>query len=83
MQVKAIAHTAFLATAIISGAVAQAGSPGSAIRDYRSVAISPAGDRVVSLESIDTGNGKRPHPTVVVRDASTGAIAAEFDPCST
>jgi len=83
MQVKAIAHTTFLATAIISGAVAQAGSPGAAIRDYRSVAISPAGDRVVSLESIDTGNGKRPHATVVVRDASTGAIAAEFDPCST
>jgi dipeptidyl aminopeptidase/acylaminoacyl peptidase len=83
MQVKAIAHTAFLATAIISGAVAQAGSPGTAIRDYRSVAISPAGDRVVSLESIDSGNGKRPHATVVVRDASTGAIAAEFDPCST
>jgi dipeptidyl aminopeptidase/acylaminoacyl peptidase len=83
MQAKAIAHTAFLATAIISGAVAQAGSPGSAIRDYRSVAISPAGDRVVSLEAIDTGNGKRPHPTVVVRDASTGAIIAEFDPCST
>lgn len=83
MQVKAIAHTAFLATAIISGAVAQAGSPGSAIRDYRSVAISPAGDRVVSLESIDTGNGKRPHPTIVVRDALSGAIAAEFDPCST
>ena len=83
MQVKAIAHTAFLATAIISGAVAQAEAPGAAIRDYRSVAISPAGDRVVSLESIDTGNGKRPHATVVVRDASTGAIAAEFDPCST
>ncbi len=83
MQVKAIAHTVFLATAIISGAVAQAASPGIAIRDYRSVAISPAGDRVVSLESIDTGNGKRPHSTVVVRDASSGAIAAEFDPCST
>jgi len=83
MQFKAIAHTAFLASAIVSGAVAQAGAPGSAIRDYRSVAISPAGDRVVSLESIDTGNGKRPHPTVVVRDASTGAISAEFDPCST
>jgi dipeptidyl aminopeptidase/acylaminoacyl peptidase len=37
----------------------------------------------VSLESIDTGNGKRPHPTIVVRDASSGAVAAEFDPCST
>ncbi|MTW12354.1 prolyl oligopeptidase family serine peptidase [Pseudoduganella eburnea] len=83
MQVKAIAQTVFLATAIISGAVAQAASPGVAIRDYRSVAISPAGDRVVSLESIDTGNGKRPHATVVVRDASTGAVASEFDPCST
>jgi dipeptidyl aminopeptidase/acylaminoacyl peptidase len=83
MQVQAIAHTAFLATAIITGAVAQAAPAGSAIRDYRSVAISPAGDRVVSLESIDAGSGKRPHPTVVVRDAATGAVAAEFDPCST
>ena len=83
MQVKAIAQSVFLASAIISGAVAQAASPGIAIRDYRSVAISPAGDRVVSLESIDTGNGKRPHSTIVVRDASTGAIASEFDPCST
>jgi len=83
MQVKAIAHTVFLASAIISGAVAQAASSGIAVRDYRSVAISPAGDRVMSLESIDTGNGKRPHATIVVRDASTGAIAAEFDPCTT
>lgn len=83
MQAKAIAQTVFLASAIISGAVAQAGPPGTAIRDYRSVAISPAGDRVVSLESIDQGNGKRPRPTVVVRDAASGAIVAEFDPCST
>lgn len=82
MQSRAIAHTVFLATAIFSGAVVQAGPPGAAIRDYRAVAISPAGDRVVSLESIDSGSGKRAHATVVVRDASSGAIAAEFDPCS-
>lgn len=75
-------QTVFLATAIVSGALARAATPGAAIHDYRAVAISPAGDRVVSLESIDTGNGKRPHPTIVVRDASNGAIAAEFDPCS-
>lgn len=81
MQPKAIAHTVFLATAIISGAVATA-SP-TAIRDYRAVAISPAGDRLVSLESIDTGAaGKRPHATLVVRDAANGHIVAEFDPCS-
>lgn len=83
MQVKAIAQTVFLASAIFSGAVAQAGPSGPAIRDYRAVAISPAGDRVVSLESIDAGNGKRPHPTIVVRDAANGAIVAEFDPCAT
>ncbi|WP_342118317.1 S9 family peptidase [Pseudoduganella sp. OTU4001] len=83
MQVKAIAQTVFLASAIISGAVAQAGPASQAIRDYRAVAISPAGDRVVSLEAIDAGNGKRPHATVVVRDAASGAIVSEFDPCST
>ena len=81
MLLKATAHTVFLASAIISGAVAQAAT--AAIRDYRAVAISPHGDRVVSLESIDTGNsGKRPRATVIVRDAATGNILAEFDPCS-
>lgn len=81
MQVIAIAQTVFLASAIFSGAVAQAGAASPAMRDYRWVAIVPAGDRVVSLESIDAGSGKRLHPTIVVRDAANGAVLAEFDPC--
>jgi dipeptidyl aminopeptidase/acylaminoacyl peptidase len=81
MQAKAIAQTVFLASAIFSGAVAQAAPAGLAMRDYRWVAISPAGERVVSLETIDAGSGKRAHPTVVVRDAASGAIVSEFDPC--
>jgi dipeptidyl aminopeptidase/acylaminoacyl peptidase len=82
MQLKAIAHSTFLATAILSGAVAQADT--QALREYRAVAISPAGDRIVSLESLDkNAPDKRPHSTVVVRDAASGRILNEYDPCAT
>jgi dipeptidyl aminopeptidase/acylaminoacyl peptidase len=81
MQLKAIAHSTFLATAILSGAIAQADT--QALREYRAVAISPSGDRVVSLESLDkNASDKRPHSTVVVRDAASGKILNEYDPCA-
>ena len=82
MQLKAIAHTTFLATAILSGALAQADT--QALREYRAAAISPAGDRIVSLESLDTNApDKRPHASVVVRDAASGKILNQYDPCAT
>ncbi|MGO4378903.1 prolyl oligopeptidase family serine peptidase [Pseudoduganella sp. RAF19] len=85
MQLKAIAQTTFLATAILSGAIAQASSEQDrqALREYRAVAISPAGDRLVSLESLDSNAAdKRPHATVVVRDAASGKVLNEYDPCA-
>jgi dipeptidyl aminopeptidase/acylaminoacyl peptidase len=82
MQLKAIALASFVAAATTSGAVALAAPVDSSIRDYKAVALSPAGERIAALESVDTGvPGKRPHAVVVVRDAATGKVAAEYDPC--
>lgn len=81
-KVKVAAQAVFLATAALSGAVAQAEGP--ALRDYRSLALSGAGDRVVALEANDPGGlPKRPHSTVVVRDAASGKVLNEYDPCAT
>ena len=53
------------------------------MREYRSVAISAGGERVVAIESSDPGvPGRRPHGRIVVRDAATGNISAEYDPCA-
>ncbi|QBE64114.1 S9 family peptidase [Pseudoduganella lutea] len=81
MQLKAIALASFVAAATMSGAVALA-ADAAAMRDYKAVALSPAGERIAALESVDTGvPGRRPHAIVVVRDAATGKIVDEFDPC--
>ncbi|HEX8603719.1 MAG TPA: S9 family peptidase, partial [Pseudoduganella sp.] len=80
MQLKAIALASFVAAATSSGATALAAE--AAIRDYKAVALSPAGERIAALESVDAGvPGKRPHALVVVRDAATGRIVHEYDPC--
>ena len=81
-KVKVAAQAVFLATAALSGAIAQAEGP--ALRDYRALALSGAGDRVVALEANDPGGlPKRPHSTVVVRDAASGKVLNEYDPCAT
>ncbi|WP_338767929.1 S9 family peptidase [Massilia sp. METH4] len=80
MQLKAIALTSFVAAATSAGAVAPAAD--MAMRDYKAVAMSPAGERIAAIEAVDAGvPGKRPHAVVVVRDAATGKIVHEFDPC--
>ncbi|WP_229202083.1 S9 family peptidase [Pseudoduganella aquatica] len=81
-KVKVAAQAVFLATAALSGAMAHAEGP--ALRDYRSLALSGAGDRVVALEANDPGGlPRRPHSTVVVRDAASGKVLNEYDPCAT
>lgn len=72
MQLKAIALCTFVAVATSSGAVALA-------RDYKAVALAPAGERIAAVESAGAGS----HAVVVVRDAATGRIVDEFDPCKT
>lgn len=82
MQLKSIALASFVAAATSSGAIALAADASATIRDYRSVALSPAGERIAALESVDAGvPGKRPHAIVVVRDAATGKVVGEYDPC--
>ena len=52
------------------------------LRDHQALALSPAGDRVVDVESLDPGNlPEEAHGAVVVRDAH-GKILAQHDPCS-
>jgi dipeptidyl aminopeptidase/acylaminoacyl peptidase len=84
MQLKAIALASFAAAAASPGAPALAADAAVSVtvRDYRAVALSPAGDRIAALEAVDTGvPGKRPHALVVVRDAATGKVVGEYDPC--
>lgn len=66
-----------------AAASAPAAAQGQLLRDYRALALSGAGDRVVALESSDPGGlPARPHATVVVRDAASGKVLQEYDPCA-
>ncbi|MFL6674590.1 MAG: prolyl oligopeptidase family serine peptidase [Massilia sp.] len=81
-QFKAIVHTAVTAS-LLAGACAWAAAP-QGMRDFRSLAISANGQRIAAIESVDTGEpGKRAHGAIVVRDAASGKVAGEFDPCAT
>ncbi|MES2300068.1 MAG: S9 family peptidase [Pseudomonadota bacterium] len=52
------------------------------LRHYEELALSADGSRVAALESLDAGQGgQRPHASVVVRDARSGAVLAQYDPC--
>ncbi len=63
---------------------APAVSPPPVVRQYRDLALSPAGTRVAAVEYSATGEEARePHRTVVVRQASDGQIVQQFDPCPT
>ncbi|WUR13608.1 S9 family peptidase [[Empedobacter] haloabium] len=76
MRVSILARAAFAATAILAGSQAQAG------REYRAVALAADGERLVAIESADTGAaGRKAHAVVVVRDARSGKILNEYDPC--
>ncbi len=70
-----------LIAALLFATSAQAAEP-PPLRGYRALLLSPAGDRVVALESDDTGlMPAKPHAVVVVRDAVSGAIVQQYDPC--
>ncbi|HEY2344525.1 MAG TPA: S9 family peptidase [Xanthomonadaceae bacterium] len=51
------------------------------VRDFDDLALSPAGDRIVDVESLDPGNlADEPHGQVVLRSAD-GKVVASYDPC--
>ena len=62
------------------GAALAADQPG--VRQYQGVALSPAADRVVSVDSMDMADQTaQPHGKIVLRSAD-GAILNTFDPCA-
>ncbi len=82
----AFAGLAFTGSAFAEAAYAQA--PGSrapdGVHQYAELAISPAGDRVAAVESVDPFADalSAPHGRLVVRSARTGAVLASYDPCA-
>lgn len=70
--------------ASLLAAAAVAAAP-AVIHTYSSVAISPAGDRVASIDGLQTaaGSDQRQHAEIVIRSATDGAVIARLDPCKT
>lgn len=65
-------------------AMAATAAGAAQMREYRAVAISAGGESVAAIESSDPGvPGRRAHASIVVRDAASGRITAEYDPCAT
>jgi len=79
-QLKTIVNTT-LAGALLAATGAYATPAG--LHDYRGLALSASGDRIAALESVNPGGlPKRPHASVVVRDAASGKVVASYDPCA-
>jgi dipeptidyl aminopeptidase/acylaminoacyl peptidase len=71
----------FLAAALAAALSMSAGA--STLHQYASLALSPAGDRVASVESeAEADATSKPHGHIVVRSASSGKILSTFDPCA-
>jgi dipeptidyl aminopeptidase/acylaminoacyl peptidase len=58
------------------------GGPPAQVHDYRDVLISPDGARIAAIETDDPfASEADPHPVVVIRNRTDGAIVATYDPC--
>ena len=71
-----------LAAAMLAALGAHAATP-AAMREYRSLAMNASGERIAAIEANDPGGqAKRPHGIIIVRDAKSGKIVGEYDPCA-
>ena len=73
------ANAAVTATAATMAASTTAATP---LRDFRAPALTANGDRIAAIESEAGVPGGRPHARIVVRDAVSGKVTAEYDPCA-
>ena len=75
-----LAAAALLAT---TAAIAPAAAPSAAnqLHAYAGLALSPAGDRIASVETTDTDRGRPAHGKIVIRSVKDGKILATIDPC--
>jgi len=79
MRAVVIARQTLVASAVLAVTLAHAAEP--APREYKAVALSGNGERIVALESAGGPGEQKPHAVVVVRDAVTGRILHQYDPC--
>lgn len=69
----------FFASLAITGSVPAIATP---LHVYGSLTVSPAGDRVATVETDDEANSSvRPHGRIVLRSTAGGARLAVIDPC--
>ena len=74
---------ALVCLGLLAAAAAPAAPAPVVVRQFESLALAPAGDRVADVEALDPGNlSELPHGAVVVRSAD-GKIVAQYDPCKT
>ncbi|MGZ6017714.1 MAG: S9 family peptidase, partial [Phenylobacterium sp.] len=68
----------------LAAAQGNAAAPPAQVHDYRDVVISPNGAQIAAVESDDPfASEAEPHPVVVIRNRTDGAIVATYDPCKT
>lgn len=70
--------------AAVCAASLSTAAPAATLHEYAGLALSPAGDRVASVESDAQANATtRAHGRIVVRSAVTGKVLTTLDPCAT
>ena len=73
-----------MAGLVLAMALAAAATPPAQVHGYRDVVISPDGDLIAAIEFDDLLQSEaEPHPVVIVRHRTDGAIVARYDPCPT
>ncbi|MCL6483280.1 MAG: PD40 domain-containing protein, partial [Janthinobacterium lividum] len=83
MKITDLAACGLLASSLLGSALQAAPASSKELRDYRAVALSADGQRIAAIESSKADEQpQRPHAAIVVRDAATGAIVQQFDPCA-
>jgi dipeptidyl aminopeptidase/acylaminoacyl peptidase len=67
---------------LLALALAGAPTPPAQVHNYKDVVISPKGDQIAAIEADDPFQSEaEPHPVVVVRNRTDGAVVARYDPC--
>jgi dipeptidyl aminopeptidase/acylaminoacyl peptidase len=79
-----VAAASVLAAAGCVSAAAAAAAP-DGVRGYSAVALSPSGEQIAYVETVDpfTDVRQAPHGHIVVRAARGGALIGSYDPCET
>lgn len=70
--------------AAAAGALLSTSAAAATLHEYSSLALSPAGDRIASIESDAIADStSKPHGRIVIRSASSGKVLSTLDPCPT